>query len=86
MQAPPLSNQLRLASGQTPGDHFSGGDGYDRFVVTVSSMEVRYAVLAAVDEDDRESNVEHVRAAGGHALDKARFAEIVDWIVRQAPR
>jgi len=63
--------------------------------LVVSADEDKYSVDAPavieatsrlVDSSDRKSNLEHLRVAGGHALDEARFAEIIDWIVRRTPR
>lgn len=53
---------------------------------SVDAPDVIEAASRLGNRSGRESNVEHVRVAGGHALDEARFAEIIDWIVRRTPR
>lgn len=62
--------------------------------LVVSADEDKYSVDApdiiesasrSVDRSGNKCNVNHVRVAGGHALDESRFGEIVDWIVRRGP-
>ncbi len=42
------------------------------------------AALPALEELNCADHLQHLRTAGGHALDRERFDAIIDWIVAQA--